>query len=442
MCVSFESSLPEAPNGWEKLDMSPPPDHLITLQIGLKQHNFEGLVEELYRVSDPEHSSEAEEFVKPHPNTLSAVNDWFCKHSVNLSSVSRSPAGDWATFTIPISRAEAMLNSKYHIFRHRDLGHHAVRTLGYSVPRDLDIHIDTIQPTTMIRRKISPGLQLSRRSALSRTSRPSANINASCSDLITPDCLRTLYKTDNYTVSAQSKNKLGIASYAGDYASNSDLQAFFAKYRPSAKGSNFTVLLVNGGQYNESDTGGGEATLDVQANDEQSVPRDYAQRVCNSFAQLGARGVSLLFGSGDGGVGSGECTTNDGTNKTMFIPTFPATCVNPEVAADSASNANFVTGGGFSNDGDDTEADSGTSASTPAAAAVISLLNDYLISKGKPPLGFLNPFLYSKGHSGFKDITSGGNEGCGTDGFKALEGWDPVTGFGTPNFVELQKLVI
>lgn len=51
-------------------------------------------------------------------------------------------------------------------------------------------------------------------------------------------------------------------------------------------------------------------------------------------------------------------------------------------------------------DGDDTEADSGTSASTPAAAAVISLLNDYLISKRKPPLGFLNPFLYSKGHSG------------------------------------------
>jgi len=39
------------------------------------------------------------------------------------------------------------------------------------------------------------------------------------------------------------------------------------------------------------------------ADDEQTVPLDYAQRVCNSFAQLGARGHSLLFGSGDGGVG-------------------------------------------------------------------------------------------------------------------------------------------
>lgn len=39
------------------------------------------------------------------------------------------------------------------------------------------------------------------------------------------------------------------------------------------------------------------------ADDEQTVPKDYAQRVCNSFAQLGARGVTLLFGSGDGGAG-------------------------------------------------------------------------------------------------------------------------------------------
>lgn len=34
--------------------------------------------------------------------------------------------------------------------------------------------------------------------------------------------------------------------------------------------------------------------------DEQSVPRDYAASVCNMFAQLGATGVSILFGSSDG----------------------------------------------------------------------------------------------------------------------------------------------
>lgn len=47
----------------------------------------------------------------------------------------------------------------------------------------------------------------------------------------------------------------------------------------------------------------------------------------------GARGVSLTFSSGDGGVGDGdpdpatqECITNDGRNATRFIPGFPASC--------------------------------------------------------------------------------------------------------------------
>lgn len=38
--------------------------------------------------------------------------------------------------------------------------------------------------------------------------------------------------------------------------------------------------------------------------DEQTVPYSYASQVCNQFAQLGARGISLLFSSGDEGVGA------------------------------------------------------------------------------------------------------------------------------------------
>jgi tripeptidyl-peptidase-1 len=50
------------------------------------------------------------------------------------------------------------------------------------------------------------------------------------------------------------------------------------------------------------------------------------------FAQLGVMGVSVLFGSGDGGVGggglvNGSCLSNDGMNRTEFLPTFPASCV-------------------------------------------------------------------------------------------------------------------
>lgn len=76
-------------------------------------------------------------------------------------------------------------------------------------------------------------------------------------------------------------------------------------------------------------------------------------------------------------------------------------------------------------------------------ATVVALLNDARLAKNLPPLGFLNPLLYSKGVSGFNDITEGNNVGCGTLGFnvrlfcfsllsltafpyiKATVGWDP-----------------
>lgn len=59
-------------------------------------------------------------------------------------------------------------------------------------------------------------------------------------------------------------------------------------------------------------------------------------------------------------------------------------------------------------------------------AGVISLLNDFRIASGKAPLGFLNPLLYAQGAAGLNDITSGSNPGCGTNGFTARAGWDPV----------------
>lgn len=59
----------------------------------------------------------------------------------------------------------------------------------------------------------------------------------------------------------------------------------------------------------------------------------------------------------------------------------------------------------------------GTSAAAPAFAGIVALLNDASIAEGKPPLGFLNPMLYSIGIAGLNDITQGNAPGCGTQGF-------------------------
>ena len=84
----------------------------------------------------------------------------------------------------------------------------------------------------------------------------------------------------------------------------------------------------------------------------------------------------------------------------------------------------------------------GTSASSPAWAAIIALLNE----ANGDPVGFINPAIYSLAestHGGFgffgpfHDITSGNNADCsglcGEDGFVATRGYDLTTGWGTPN---------
>jgi len=64
----------------------------------------------------------------------------------------------------------------------------------------------------------------------------------------------------------------------------------------------------------------------------------------------------------------------------------------------------------------------GTSASSPLFAALINRINEELLAKGQPTVGFLNPTLYQN-PGALHDITVGSNPGCGTDGFAAAKGW-------------------
>ncbi|KAF2098918.1 putative protease S8 tripeptidyl peptidase I [Rhizodiscina lignyota] len=100
----------------------------------------------------------------------------------------------------------------------------------------------------------------------------------------------------------------------------------------------------------------------------------------------------------------------------------------PDVAANGLEIAVYVGGEAI------TEA--GTSASSPIFAAIVTRINDARLNMGKKPIGFINPALY-KNPWILNDITNGTNPGCNTDGFKAVKGWDPVTGLGTPNYPKM-----
>ena len=75
----------------------------------------------------------------------------------------------------------------------------------------------------------------------------------------------------------------------------------------------------------------------------------------------------------------------------------------------------------------------GTSASCPVVAGIFANINNERLAAGKAPLGWLNPFIYANPQC-FNDVNDGSKNNCysGYDGFSALNGWDPATGFGTP----------
>jgi subtilase family serine protease len=75
----------------------------------------------------------------------------------------------------------------------------------------------------------------------------------------------------------------------------------------------------------------------------------------------------------------------------------------------------------------------GTSFAAPMWAGYLALVNQQSVTNGNPPVGFLNPTLYTIGNGSsydtdFHDITSGSN-----NGYPATLGYDLATGWGSPN---------
>jgi len=239
---------------------------------------------------------------------------------------------------------------------------------------------------------------------------------------------------------------------------------------------------------------------------------DLSPEMMNRFSvevqKLGLRGVSVIVSSGDDGVGNNPI--RNGKQFCGWNPSFPAsdpfvTTIGatqgpesglPEIGCSSKAGGVISSGGGFSKVftqpkyqkeavqgfldqiagkksgfnatgraypdvsllgynyalflGGKLRAESGTSASAPAFAGMVTLVNGARLAKGKPPLGFLNTALYQNMHI-FRDILVGENY-CGAgrppkivccdEGFDSTPGWDPVTGLGSVDFAAFEKVFV
>ena len=189
-------------------------------------------------------------------------------------------------------------------------------------------------------------------------------------------------------------------------------------------------------------------------------------RMNNEIAAIGARGVSIIFASGDSGYQVAQKYPSSSPYVTSVGGVF-----NGELG-DDVLQVDDETTGGFSSlsvnliakwqvdavtawtktkgqrpkynasrracpdlsiydagfytvqDGSD-QPIGGTSAAAPTLAGMISSINGHLLDAKQKPLGFLNYFLYQH-EAAFLDITNGGN-----NGFDATVGYDPASGLGT-----------
>jgi tripeptidyl-peptidase-1 len=225
--------------------------------------------------------------------------------------------------------------------------------------------------------------------------------------------------------------------------------------------------------------------------DENSWSPKAAQRLNAEFQKVGVRGISLLFASGDSGANchsgrfypstpasspwvtavggtrachsypdpGNECAislSGCGFSDYWAMPDWQKSAVskyleNPDIPPPAQYGYN-TSGRAFPDvsaqatnfpiyvNGYPTNV-AGTSCSCPVVSAIFGLLNDLRLQNGKSPLGFLNPLIYSN-PAGFNDITEGSSSGCGGPGFPAKPGWDAVTGFGTPSYEKLAKIVL
>jgi tripeptidyl-peptidase-1 len=223
--------------------------------------------------------------------------------------------------------------------------------------------------------------------------------------------------------------------------------------------------------------------------------------------KVGLQGVSVMVATGDDGVANFAASTN--ASYCGYYPSFPATSPyvtavgatqgpengTAEIVCSSITGGGITSGGGFSDVfaqpsyqtsqvaayfanvatapvsgynqsgrgipdvsamgnsyvvaiGGQFYLESGTSASTPVFAGMITMINDARLAAGKSVLGFLNQALYSLDASVWNDIVTGDNRCtantsiCCPQGFSASKGWDPVSGLGTPKYQSLKTALL
>ncbi|KAF1808285.1 subtilisin-like protein [Eremomyces bilateralis CBS 781.70] len=264
--------ITQVPRGWARSSL-PQDGETITLQIGLALNNLDQMRANLMAVSSPSdrcygHHMDREAvdaMVNPKPEAGEKVMGWLKSNGIK----DMFNDGRTVHFSTSVRAADRLLSTRFRYFKSD--GAVKLRTMDYSVPEDLEEHIDIIHPTTYfgpihpvpITRLLES--ELAEASNTLRSSITKRQTTApSCGTFITPSCLNELYNVRNYTAHSNSGSHLGFGSFLNQSARYEDLVRYQNHF--GLPHQNFTKVFINDAANNQSASSRDqtEANLDVQ----------------------------------------------------------------------------------------------------------------------------------------------------------------------------------
>jgi tripeptidyl-peptidase I len=259
----------------------------IPLRIGLAQQNLENLEDMLMAVSHPDSpdygkhwsvQQVVDEF-KPKEESVRKVIDWLEEFGFEREDILMSANKGWLQVDASVEEVERLLDAEYHVYRHKETGEEQIGCHEYSIPADLREHIDLIKPTVHFKHRPShQSTKFKRAGGLGEPSSitgPKQNPNAklvppslaNCDEMITLDCLRTLYDVPEFQPKALDKNSYGIVEFTPQAFLASDLDLFFSNFSPNLVGVRPKTVLIDGAVVqtsNQSFDFNGESDLDLE----------------------------------------------------------------------------------------------------------------------------------------------------------------------------------
>lgn len=330
----------------------------LPVRVGLTQQNLHRAEEFINDVAHPESPNygkhwSAEEVIdmfKPKRESVAAVMQWLESEGIHPSRVQLSPSKTWLSFNATVREMEQLLKTEYHVYKHEtSSGARHVACEKYHVPEHLSEHIDIVTPTVHFDQRLGHDRnnqyedmpekdvdELKKRQLAKRqmpvsgivgsptdSSNPKQGVDVNnammdlnqCDSMITPDCLRALYKMPEGSLSSKN-NTLGIVEYTPQAFLQSDLDMFSQEFSPKQNNKPPVVTLLDNAvvqTQNQSFSFNGESALDL----EFAMALVFPQQV-NVF-QVGDTTQGASFNNFLDGIDGSYCTFEGGDSKDSNI---------------------------------------------------------------------------------------------------------------------------